>query len=407
MDSKTLSATSLPCLSQNSVISPCSTRCSHHNSSKKFGMASEPLLLSTESDSEKLEEDFKFSEDALLKTTVIECQGPHALPLTESGTSSSSAAGYCFFCTQQGPIIKENISNDQKTKKRKKSQSLLVLNGSKRENTSHLLPDSCNNLTTMKSSSASILRSAILKVKQPSKNSSKYPSICSSLSKLTELQESCGLMCRICHSGNEDEELIRPCKCTGTVKYAHQSCILNWVSKSGHESCELCKFKFRTKKHSVKCFWKWSFPEVSTKGWLHIGLFIAFATMLLTSVTWIIWSRVSRTPSAIAERTTEEVKFAYMVNGLFIALAVGGLYFDSLKHFKQYSKRWAALNQNVVVECYEENGKVEGVDVNLPQRVCPRQSSVAMEESGPERLSVTVHRVPDEGVGRNDSTDWV
>ena len=80
--------------------------------------------------------------------------------------------------------------------------------------------------------------------------------------------------------------------------------------------------------------------------------------MLLTSVTWIIWSRVSTTPSAIAERTTEEVKFAYMVNGLFIALAVGGLYFDSLKHFKQYSKRWAALNQNVVVECYTtENNK--------------------------------------------------
>lgn len=74
--------------------------------------------------------------------------------------------------------------------------------------------------------------------------------------------------------------------------------------------------------------------------------------MLLTSITWIIWSRVSRTPSAVAERTTEEVKFAYMVNGLFIALAIGGLYFDSLKHFKQYSKRWRALNQNVVVECY-------------------------------------------------------
>ena len=250
-----LSATSLPCLSQNSVISLGSTRHSHHNSSKKVGMASEPLLLSTESDSEKLE-DFKFSEDVLLKTNVVECQGPHE-PLTESGTSSSSA-GYCFFCTQKGPIIKENISNDHKSKKRKKSQSLLELNsvGSKRENTSPLLPDLCNNLTTMRSSSASILRSAILKIKQPSKNSSKDPSICSSLSKLTELQESCGLMCRICHSGNEDEELIRPCKCTGTVKYAHQSCILNWVSKSGHESCELCKFKFRTKKHSVKCFWK-------------------------------------------------------------------------------------------------------------------------------------------------------
>lgn len=252
-----LSATSLPCLSQNSVISSCSTRRSHCNISNKLGMASEPLLLSTESDSEKLEaEDFKCSKDVPEKTSVTECQGPGMLVI-ESGASSSSA-GYCFFCTQQGPVLKENVSNSHKSKKRKKSQSLLVLNsvGSKSENTSHLLRDSCNNLTTIRSSSASILRSAILKVKQPSRNSSKDQSICSSLSKLTELRESCGLMCRICHSGDEDEELIRPCKCTGTVKYAHQSCILNWVSKSGHESCELCKFKFRTKKHSVKCFWK-------------------------------------------------------------------------------------------------------------------------------------------------------
>lgn len=98
-----------------------------------------------------------------------------------------------------------------------------------------------------------------------------------------------------------------------------------------------------------------------------------------------------------------------MVNGLFIALAVGGLYFDSLKHFKQYSKRWAALNQNVVVECYEENGKVEGVDTKLPQRVHPRQSlvSVAMEEAESDRPSVTVHTVSDEHVQRNDPTGWV
>ena len=258
-----LSATSLPCLSQNNVISSCSTRHSHYNIGKKLGMASEPLLLSAESDSEILEaEDSKCTEDDSEKPTVSDCQEPHML-FTENGTSSSSA-GYCFFCTQQGPVIEENASNSHKSKKRKKSQSLLALNfvGSKKANTSHLLADSCNNLTMMRCSSASIVRSAVLKIKQPSRNSSKDPSICSSLSKLTELRESCGLMCRICHSGDEDEELIRPCKCTGTVKYAHQSCILNWVSKSGHESCELCKFKFRTSKHSVKCFWKVCYDSV-------------------------------------------------------------------------------------------------------------------------------------------------
>lgn len=127
--------------------------------------------------------------------------------------------------------------------------------------------------------------------------------------------------------------------------------------------------------------------------------------MLLTSVTWIIWSRVSTTPSAIAERTTEEVKFAYMVNGLFIALAVGGLYFDSLKHFKQYSKRWAALNQNVVVECYttENTSGVRGVNVPLLQRAHPQQSSNSPAEEETERGQTSSNA----SASRNDSEAWV
>ena len=127
--------------------------------------------------------------------------------------------------------------------------------------------------------------------------------------------------------------------------------------------------------------------------------------MLLTSVTWIIWSRVSTTPSAIAERTTEEVKFAYMVNGLFIALAVGGLYFDSLKHFKQYSKRWAALNQNVVVECYttENNNVIRGVDVALLQRARPQQSSNSSAVEDTERGQTS----SSDGASRNNSEAWV
>lgn len=239
------------------MVSNCSKRHSYCSNSKKLGMASEPLLPLTDSDSERLEaESSKYIEDIPEKAAISACKGPHLL-VTENGRSSPSAE-YCFFCTQQGPLIKENVSNDQKSRKKTKSQSMLVLNSfcSKGTNTSQSLADLCDNLTPVRCSSASVLNSATLKVKQPSRNSSKAPSICSSLSKLTELQESCGLMCRICHSGSEDEELIRPCKCTGTVKYAHQSCILNWVSKSGHENCELCKFKFRTRKQSVKCFWK-------------------------------------------------------------------------------------------------------------------------------------------------------
>ena len=47
-----------------------------------------------------------------------------------------------------------------------------------------------------------------------------------------------------------------------------------------------------------------------------------------------------------------------MLNGLFIALALGGLYFDSLRHMKRYFKRWSVLNQHVIIERYiMENDK--------------------------------------------------
>ncbi|KAJ7389979.1 hypothetical protein OS493_028033 [Desmophyllum pertusum] len=144
MDSKTLSSTSLPCLNKKDVTSNCSTRYS-----KKLGMASEPLLPLT--DSERPEtEDLECSEDVPDKAAITACKGPHLLD-TENGTSSVCAE-YCFFCTQQGPVItRENVSDDQKSKKKTKSQSLLVLNsfGSKSRNSPRLLADSCDNLTQL------------------------------------------------------------------------------------------------------------------------------------------------------------------------------------------------------------------------------------------------------------------
>lgn len=157
-------------------------------------------------------------------------------------------------------MIQENSFDDRMGEMKFKSQSLQLLtsicsNSANEE--SQLLPrDKNQNFKIVrKCSSVSVLESVGVTIK-PFKKSVGDPSISSSLSKLTDLRESCGLMCRICHGGSEDEELIQPCKCTGTVKYAHQSCILNWVSKSGHQSCELCKFKFKTRKESVKCFWR-------------------------------------------------------------------------------------------------------------------------------------------------------
>ncbi|XP_068118872.1 probable E3 ubiquitin-protein ligase MARCHF10 isoform X2 [Hyperolius riggenbachi] len=79
--------------------------------------------------------------------------------------------------------------------------------------------------------------------------------------KLKRLQESLleedseeeGDLCRICLTGEHTEEnnLIAPCRCTGSLKYVHIDCMKRWLLskiKSGAEmsavkSCEMCKQK--------------------------------------------------------------------------------------------------------------------------------------------------------------------
>ena len=49
-----------------------------------------------------------------------------------------------------------------------------------------------------------------------------------------------GLSCRICHSASDLESLVSPCLCTGSMKYVHESCLLNWLKSSFKTNCELC-----------------------------------------------------------------------------------------------------------------------------------------------------------------------
>lgn len=52
--------------------------------------------------------------------------------------------------------------------------------------------------------------------------------------------------CRICRGeGSEEEQLFYPCKCSGSIKFVHQSCLVEWLSHSQKKYCELCKTPFR------------------------------------------------------------------------------------------------------------------------------------------------------------------
>ncbi|XP_070576243.1 E3 ubiquitin-protein ligase MARCHF6-like [Ptychodera flava] len=54
-----------------------------------------------------------------------------------------------------------------------------------------------------------------------------------------------GDICRVCRSeGSSDRPLFHPCICTGSIKFIHQDCLLQWLKHSKKEYCELCKHKF-------------------------------------------------------------------------------------------------------------------------------------------------------------------
>lgn len=55
-------------------------------------------------------------------------------------------------------------------------------------------------------------------------------------------------VCRICHCSEEMEILISPCLCTGSVKFVHHSCLMNWLQRAVMSKCELCLYPLAVKR---------------------------------------------------------------------------------------------------------------------------------------------------------------
>ncbi len=67
------------------------------------------------------------------------------------------------------------------------------------------------------------------------------------------MREDHTLVCRICQVDDERSNLIAPCKCKGSVKFVHPSCLDQWRLSSNNPKnyfyCEICKEKYLLTKH--------------------------------------------------------------------------------------------------------------------------------------------------------------
>jgi len=97
--------------------------------------------------------------------------------------------------------------------------------------------------------------------------------------------------CRICRSdGTSDEPLFHPCKCSGSIKFVHQECLMEWLSHSHKKHCELCKTPFRfTKLYDANMPHSLPWAVFIRRACAHLGLSVMRACRgLLVSAIWLV-----------------------------------------------------------------------------------------------------------------------
>lgn len=103
-------------------------------------------------------------------------------------------------------------------------------------------------------------------------------------------------ICRVCRSeGSPDKPLFHPCICTGSIKYIHQDCLVQWLKYSRKEYCELCNHRFAfmpiyspdmPKRLPIKDIISGLISSLGTaiRYWLHYTL-VAFAWLVVVPLT--------------------------------------------------------------------------------------------------------------------------
>ncbi|ESQ47262.1 hypothetical protein EUTSA_v10027893mg [Eutrema salsugineum] len=61
----------------------------------------------------------------------------------------------------------------------------------------------------------------------------------------TDICEREFVQCRICHDEDEDSNMDTPCSWSGTLKFAHHSCVQRWCNEKGDTVCEICRQQYK------------------------------------------------------------------------------------------------------------------------------------------------------------------
>ena len=88
-------------------------------------------------------------------------------------------------------------------------------------------------------------------------------------------------ICRICYEN--DSKLIYPCKCSGSIKWIHESCLKKWIETSNKNICPQCKYEYKKQT-------KFKYPKLK---FLVKNISVKIVTCLLIVISICILSIIS------------------------------------------------------------------------------------------------------------------
>nr|XP_056711839.1 E3 ubiquitin-protein ligase MARCHF1 isoform X1 [Euleptes europaea] len=207
-------------------------------------------------------------------------------------------------------------------------------------------------------------------------------------------------ICRICHCEGDDENpLITPCRCTGTLRFVHQGCLHQWIKSSDTRCCELCKYDF-IMETKLKPLRKWEKLQMTTSERRKIVCSVTFHIIAITCVVWSLYVLIDRTAEEIKQGNDNGVlEWPFWTKLVVVAIGfTGGLVFMYVqcKVYIQLWRRLKAYNRVIFVQnCPDTAKKIEEKNVPSLQNteikdavVVPvSQTATNSQQSGEETAS--------------------
>lgn len=189
--------------------------------------------------------------------------------------------------------------------------------------------------------------------------------------------DDCRPFCKICHMpARDDDPLISPCRCSGTVQYIHCGCLTRWLeilSKKSRKppSCELCQYQYQWHKKFRAGGGAWRLPPCSPRDKLLHGLFVVAVVIMVAcaSVTIVCFRQEVPGTATTAASASGTGRSSDLSHSELVTLACGVLFFlaffvamyvevTARSTLYRLLLRFVYLNQQWYIDEYEQGAPV-------------------------------------------------